>query len=71
MQGDVAEICDLLFEEEAFLELELDTGVSQQFMDVVDVVNVVLSVLAKDDDVIEVHQEGPPPNLYKMISRPR
>lgn len=47
---------------EAFLDSQLDAGVSKKFKDELDVVEVVLGVVGKYDNVIEVHQAGALPD---------
>lgn len=62
-QDDVAELFDLLLEKEALIELHHDADVSKKSKDVVDMVDVDLYVLGKDDDLMDVHRHRNPDKM--------
>lgn len=56
----MSEVVDFLTEEEALLELQLDSYFLQESQYVIDVIKMGLRALREDDDVLEIHHEHPP-----------
>ena len=56
----MTEVLDLLLEEEAFFQLQLDSCLLEQAQDVVQVVKVFLMVLREDDDIIKIDKTEAP-----------
>lgn len=63
----MADYVDFQWREEAFLELELDTGVSKQPNNVFHVVDLFLRVFRGKHDAVQLNQAGPPSDPDKRM----